>query len=91
MVCCARLGLLSFIAAPLPSLCLGTSLFEFQVGRGYSGRVRWEKVRGELGEYLGGGIARKPWEKGGMVLAPSGFDRGGLQGLNGKFGEEARM
>ncbi|GJZ87072.1 hypothetical protein Tco_0658682, partial [Tanacetum coccineum] len=27
MVYCARLGLLSFIAAPLPSLCLGTSLF----------------------------------------------------------------
>ncbi|GKC50077.1 hypothetical protein Tco_1072822, partial [Tanacetum coccineum] len=38
-------------------------------GEGYRGIGMWGKVRGELGEYLGGGLGVKPWGRGGLGLA----------------------
>ncbi|GKC83834.1 hypothetical protein Tco_1139551, partial [Tanacetum coccineum] len=43
---------------------------------------------GELVVYWRGGFGQKPWGMGWYGFGGSGYGRGGLQGLNGKYGEE---
>ncbi|GJW26150.1 putative reverse transcriptase domain-containing protein [Tanacetum coccineum] len=59
-----------------PSLGLGLCLLcvcNVPKGRVIGVMGRWEMVRGRLGSVLGGGLARKQWEREVMVLAPRGY------------------
>ncbi|GJZ22655.1 hypothetical protein Tco_0559694 [Tanacetum coccineum] len=55
---------LCFIIIPSQPLG-GLGLCVFGREKGYRGDGLWGKVRGELGEYLGGGLGRKTVGKGG--------------------------
>ncbi|GKE74570.1 hypothetical protein Tco_1536611, partial [Tanacetum coccineum] len=53
----------------------------FPSGRGYRGRVRWKWVRVSWKGTWESGIARKPWEKGCLVLARRGYSTGWVAGF----------
>ncbi|GJZ44202.1 hypothetical protein Tco_0591457 [Tanacetum coccineum] len=61
MVCLLRLALSSFYSSSKPC-----GSWVVLVGKGYRGIGLWGKVRGELGEYLGGGFGRETVGNGGL-------------------------
>ncbi|GKF49741.1 hypothetical protein Tco_0142992 [Tanacetum coccineum] len=91
MVCGARLGFLSFIAAPLPWDELVVRVGSFPRGEGY--RVNgslWEVVWVSCEGYLGGGLGRKTVGNGWYGFGGKGVRYGyGCSVLKGKIGKDA--